>query len=198
MEQLFSQFAMPRGRLGQLVGWFMSKENREINKWTIDFLSIKNSDHILEIGFGSGKAMQYILEQKNSVRVTGIDPSEAMVLQALRKLNRRLIHSQVRLIEGYAEELPVLHQKVDKVLVINNITFWREPVNTLKNIHSQMNDGGKIALTIQPHEKGATDETSEIIGGQLSALLGQSGFTSIEIFIKPTKPNDTVCALGIK
>ncbi|MFB4168098.1 hypothetical protein [Virgibacillus sp. JSM 102003] len=82
--------------------------------------------------------------------------------------------------------------------MINNITFWCEPVTTLKNIRSQMNDGGKIALTIQPHEKGATDETSEIIGGQLSALLDQSGFTSIEIFIKPTKPNDTVCALGIK
>ncbi|MBP1950676.1 class I SAM-dependent methyltransferase [Virgibacillus litoralis] len=198
MEKLFSQFAMPRGRLGQLAGWFMSKENRGINKWTIDFLSIKNNDHILEIGFGSGKAMKYILEQKNLVEITGIDPSEAMVYQALRKLNKRLINSEVRLIEGYAEELPVLSQKVDKVLVINNITFWRDPVNTLKNIRGQMNDGGKIAVTIQPHEKGATDETSELIGGQLSVLLDQSGFTFIEIYIKPTKPNDTVCALGIK
>ncbi|SDR05724.1 Methyltransferase domain-containing protein [Virgibacillus subterraneus] len=198
MEQLFSQFAMPRGRVGQLVGWFMSKENREINKWTIDFLSIKNDDHILEIGFGSGKAIKYILEQKNSVTITGIDPSEAMVHQALRKSNKRLVNGQIRLIEGYVEEISALPQKVDKVLVINNITFWREPLNTLTKIRRQMNEGGKIAITIRPHEKGATDETSEIIGGQLTALLDQSGFTSIETFIKPTKPNDTVCSLGIK
>ncbi|WP_010529388.1 class I SAM-dependent methyltransferase [Lentibacillus jeotgali] len=198
MEKLFSQFAEPHGRTGQLVGWFMSKENKSINKWTIDFLDIQNDDHVLEIGFGSGKAMKYVLKQGNNLSITGVDPSNVMVYQALRRLNKRLIKGQIRLIEGTAESMPALPQKIDKVLVINNITFWEDPVGTLSHIRRQMNGGGKIALTIRPHEKGTSDETSELIGGQMSALLTHAGFRDVEFFLKPTKPNDTVCALGTK
>ncbi|SFE34979.1 Methyltransferase domain-containing protein [Lentibacillus persicus] len=198
MGTFFSQFAEPHGKTGYLAGWFMSKENKAINKWTIDFLGIQDDEHILEIGFGSGKAMKYVLEQGENLTITGMDPSGVMVYQALRQLNKRLINGQIRLIEGKAENMPHLPQKIDKVLVINNVTFWEAPVGTLENIRSQMNIGGKIALTIRPHEKGASDETSELIGGQLSALLTHAGFNDVEFFLKPTKPNDTVCALGTK
>lgn len=196
MNRLFSQFVRPHGRIGQFVGVFMSKENKEINKWTIEFLDVQDHDHILEIGFGSGKAMKYILKRRNAVMITGVDPSEVMVYQSLRKLNKHLINNQIQLIEGYSKDLPYLPQKVDKVLVVNNITFWEEPVETLRKIYIQMNAGGKVALTIGPHEKGATDETAELIGGQMAALLAYAGFSNIKFFIKPTKPNDTVCALG--
>lgn len=198
MKKLFAQFARPYGQLGKLAGWFMANENRKINKWTIDFLDIQTNDHILEIGFGPGKSLKYINNQANSINITGIDPSEAMVYQALRRLNKHLINGQICLREGYADEIPKLTRKVDKVLVINNITFWKNPVGTLEKIRQQMNEDGKIALTIKPHEKGATDETSELIGGQLSTLLDHAGFTNIEFFVKPTKPNNTVCVLGIK
>ncbi|WP_164671022.1 class I SAM-dependent methyltransferase [Virgibacillus doumboii] len=198
MEKLFSQFKQPQGKIGMFAGWFMSKENKAINKWTIDFLDIQDDDHVLEIGFGSGKAMKYMLEQREQLFITGLDPSEVMVYQALRRLNKHLINGQVCLMEAQADELPKLSQKIDKVLVINNITFWRNPVNMLMEIRKQMRYNGKIALTIQPHEKGATDETSELIGGQLTALLAHAGFTTIEFFIKPTTPNNTVCALGTK
>lgn len=198
MDKLFSQFAKPHGSIGRVAGWFMAKENKAINKWTIDFLDIQDGEHVLEIGFGSGKALKYILEQKASLSITGLDPSRVMVYQALRRLNKHLINSQIRLIEGYADDLPMLPGKLDKVLVINNVTFWQNPISTLAGIRKQMNEGGKIALTIRPHEKGATDETSELIGGQLSALLTNAGFKDIEFIIKPTNPCNTVCALGTK
>ncbi|MFC4559921.1 class I SAM-dependent methyltransferase [Virgibacillus kekensis] len=195
---MYSQFARPQGLPGWIAGWYMSRENREINKWTIDFLNVQDGEHVLEIGFGSGKALKYILQQADEVRLTGVDVSEVMVYQTLRRLNKHLINSEILLMEGQADKLPLLSQKVDKVLVINNVTFWETPVKTLRNIYSQMTEGGKIALTIRPHEKGATDDTSELIGGQLSALLAQAGFTNIEFFLKPTKPTNTVCALGTK
>ncbi|WP_174615720.1 class I SAM-dependent methyltransferase [Virgibacillus ihumii] len=198
MDNLFSQFAQPRGTAGRVAGWLMAKENRAINKWTIEFLHIQHGEHVLEIGFGSGKAMKYILEQKDDLILTGLDPSGVMVHQALRRLNKHLTNEQVRLVEGYAQDLPVFSKKLDKVLVINNVTFWENPVNTLGEIRSQMNKGGRIALTIKPHEKGATDETSNLIGGQLSALLANAGFGDVEFFIKLTNPCNTVCALGTK
>ncbi|GAA0597359.1 hypothetical protein GCM10009001_11920 [Virgibacillus siamensis] len=49
---------------GKVAYWLMAKENKAINKWTIDFPTIQHGEHVLEIGFGSGKAMKYILEQR--------------------------------------------------------------------------------------------------------------------------------------
>lgn len=198
MGKIYEQFAKPSGLPGRVAGWYMAKENREINKWTIDFLNVQDGEHILEVGFGSGKALKYILQQTNDVMLTGVDASEVMIHQALRRLNKRLINNEILLMEGPADDLPLLPKKVDKVLVINNVTFWKTPMQTLRNINGQMNKEGKIALTIRPHEKGATDDTSELIGGQLSALLVQAGFIDVEFFVKHTRPTDTVCALGTK
>ncbi|MEN1968355.1 class I SAM-dependent methyltransferase [Lentibacillus sp. N15] len=199
MHLLFSQFAKPTGLTGAFVGWFMAKENEQIICWTLDFLDIQDHDHIVEIGFGPGQAMkELLLGSKHHLSITGIDPSEVMVYQALRKLNKYMRHQyQVQLFEQGAEPFPKLSRKIDHVFAINNITFWKDPVSTLTKIKQQMNPGAKIALTLKPHEKGATDTTTELIGGQLKGLLTQTGFQEIAVFIHPTKPNDTVCAVGM-
>ncbi|MTW85673.1 methyltransferase domain-containing protein [Virgibacillus dakarensis] len=198
MKKLFSQFAKPTGATGKIFGLLMAKENKQINRWTIDFLDIKDHDHIVEIGFGSGQAMEEILGSGKHLYITGIDPSEVMVYQALRRLNKHLINGQIQFFERYADDFPKLSRKIDNVLAINNVSFWHKPVVTLTKIYKQMNHGGRIALTLRPHEKGATDETTNLIGGQLKSMLVKAGFSEIAIFIKPTKPNDTVCAVGRK
>ena len=92
--------------------------------------------------------MKDALEQRNNLSIIGVDPSDVMVYQALRRLNKRLINGQIRLIEGIAESMPALPQKADKVIVINNVPFRESPVETLKHIRREMNDGVKIALMI--------------------------------------------------
>lgn len=199
MQKLFSQFAKPTGVIGALVGSFMARENEQISRWTINFLGIEDHDHIVEIGFGSGYAMkELLLGTKQQLSITGFDPSETMVYQALRKLNKHITdQQQVQLFEQNADLFPNLQCRIDHVFAINNVTFWKNPVSTLKDIKRQMNPGGKIALTLRPHEKGSNDTTTELIGGQLKGLLTQAGFQQITIVIKPTQPNDTVCVLGI-
>ncbi|WP_188457009.1 class I SAM-dependent methyltransferase [Virgibacillus oceani] len=196
MKILFSQFSKPAGWIGKWFGWYMAKENKHINQWTINFLDIQEQDHIVEIGFGPGQAIMDMLKRHDTIYITGVDPSEAMVHQVLKKLNKRLTNGQIGIFQHNADEFPILHKKIDKVLAINNITFWKYPVKTLAKIRMQMNQNGKIAITLRPHERGATDQTTRLLGNQLKAILAKAGFREICIFIKKTNPNDTVCAVG--
>ena len=191
-----SQFSQPKGTLGKLAGWFMAKENKTLNQWTLSFLNIKENERVLEIGSGPGSAVKELLKYK-SCEVYAIDPSEAMVETTLRRLQKLRIDNQVCMIHGKASEVENMSLPFDKVYSINNMTYWENPVQTLQYLNKHMRPSGKIALTLCPHEEGATDETTDVLSGQLSSFLEKAGFRNIETFIKHTKPNNTVCAVGM-
>ncbi|MGP4062714.1 class I SAM-dependent methyltransferase [Halobacillus sp. H74] len=193
---LYEQFARPSGMVGKLAGLFMNKENERLNEWTLSFLSIERGDRVLEIGFGPGKALQKVVETEN-VFLYGTDPSEAMVETVLRKLHAKGKAKQVGVINGTARDLEAFSQPLDKVFSVNNLNLWEAPLETLVHLHSLLRKGGKIALTLCPHENGADDDTTVVIGGQLRALLVEAGFHEVQVHIKPTKPNDSVCAVGL-
>ncbi|MGP4076080.1 class I SAM-dependent methyltransferase [Halobacillus sp. K22] len=193
---LYEQFAKPEGWLGKITGWFMVKENEKRNEWTLSFLDIQNKDRVLEVGFGPADALKKIADKEGTV-LYGIDPSESMVETALRRLKNEKRPDQVCLMHGQAQVLEDFQQPLDKIYSINNISFWDTPVKTLSHLRSLLRPGGRIALTLSPHGRGTSDETTEVMGGQLRALLEEAGFNNIEVFIKPTFPNDTVCALGM-
>ncbi|UOQ44376.1 class I SAM-dependent methyltransferase [Halobacillus salinarum] len=193
---LGSQFSRPHGAAGKLAGWFMSKENEELNEWTLSFLNMKDNEHVLEVGFGPGSAIKQLLKS-NQVKVLAIDPSEAMVETTIRRLGKLPFLEQVCIVHGEAALIEQFNLTFDKVYSINNVTYWKNPVETLRFLKQHMKPNGRIALTLCPHEKGATDDTTEVLSGQLTSMLQKSGFRNIEAFVKPTKPNDTVCAVAM-
>ncbi|WP_079477119.1 class I SAM-dependent methyltransferase [Halobacillus salinus] len=191
----YEQFAEPKGIVGKAVGWFMTKENDMLNQWTLSFLDIQEDDRVLEIGFGAGEALCE-LSHRSGGRLFGIDPSESMVETSIRRLQRREQSCDVCLIQGEASTLHHFHETFDKIYAVNNVTYWKEPILTLRHLKTCLAKGGQIALTLCPHEKGAEDETTEVLGGQLHALLHKAGFSEIEVLIKHTKPNDSVCVVA--
>ncbi|MFD1019293.1 class I SAM-dependent methyltransferase [Thalassobacillus hwangdonensis] len=196
MKPLGEQFAKPEGWIGKGVGWFMNFENKELNRWTTSFLDIQPEDHILEIGFGPGRGIKHVLNTYHPCVFYGIDPSEPMVEAALKRLKSHR-DGQVCLMQGEAKELLHFNSKLDKVYAVNNITYWEEPIRILEHIRSMMSEGGRIAITLCPHEEGADDDTTEVLGGQIQSFLMKAGFQHVEIFKKHTDPNDTCCVVGI-
>ena len=53
--------AHPGGFVGMLAAWHMIHDNRDANYWTVGLLDIKPTDHVLEIGFGPGLAIQKVV-----------------------------------------------------------------------------------------------------------------------------------------
>ncbi|WJE16148.1 class I SAM-dependent methyltransferase [Halobacillus sp. ACCC02827] len=193
---LYEQFAKPEGWIGKLAGKYMERENEALNEWTIHFLTLEEGDRVLEIGFGSGGALKKALEVPG-IHLFGIDPSEAMVYTALRHLHKRESTADVCLYHGEASQVTTFTQPLDKVYAVNNSTYWEKPLETLLYLRGLMRRNGKIALTIRPHEDGAGDDTAELLGGQLQALLVKAGFQQVRIHLRDAKPNDAVCVTGM-
>ncbi|MBA2176765.1 methyltransferase domain-containing protein [Halobacillus locisalis] len=192
---LYEQFAKPAGLVGKAVGWFMNKENEELNQWTVSFLGVEEGDSVLEVGFGAGQTLCTIANRQEG-KVFGVDPSEVMVDTSIKRLQKRNSDCDICMIQGEASVLEGFREPLDKVYAINNVTYWDQPVATLTHLRSLLRKGGKIALTIRPHEDGAGDQTTEVLGDQLRALLANAGFKQIEVFIKSAHPNNAVCAVA--
>ena len=92
--------------------------------------------------------------------VIGVDQSEVMVRLARRR-NAAAVHSgRVDLRLGSVEALPDLGGALDKILSVNSMGFWPDPVARLSELRCRLRTGGVIAIASQPRCPGATHETS--------------------------------------
>ncbi|KGP71071.1 class I SAM-dependent DNA methyltransferase [Pontibacillus yanchengensis] len=198
MGLFVSQFTKPKGLIGKVVGWFMYRENAKISKWTLSFLNIQPNEHVLEIGFGPGYCIRKLSKNVEHILISGVDPSKAMVEQAKKRNEKGVKKGWIQLDNLKADELSSFSTPLDKVIAINNITYWENPVEVLKTIKENMNHEGKIAITLQPHEKGAMDDTTENASGQIQAFMEEAGFRHIRIHLRPGKPTKTACVVGMR
>jgi len=196
---LRGQFGHPRGVWGTVAGRLMARSpsNNERIDWTLELLNIQPADRILEIGFGPGVAIALACQLAPKGFVTGVDHSDVMVRQASRRNARALQEGRARLLVGSAASLPRFDAPFDKIFTINSIHFWHQPVHCLKQLRSALKPGGVIAVTVQPRSRGATHETTSLIGQDLLGHLDKAGFSDCRLEIKCIRPVSVACALGI-
>src|SRR5215471_14631554 len=80
---LLGMFGRPRGLLGRLGGMIMASTNRHYAEWAIESLDVQPHEHLLEIGFGPGVAVQLL--SGKAQYVAGVDASREMLQQATRR-----------------------------------------------------------------------------------------------------------------
>jgi ubiquinone/menaquinone biosynthesis C-methylase UbiE len=197
-EKIVKQFGKPTGFLGSIAGFIMEKRssNIERSEWGVSLLDIQPSDHVLEIGFGPGVAIQKMCDLVTDGIIYGIDHSELMVKKASDRNKDAILSGKVKLILASVSELPSFDHSIEKVLDINTFQFWNDPVNSLQEIKRMMKPHGIIAIVHQPRKPGATDQDSTDAGDQFSKYLEKAQFKNIRIEKKLMKPVSTVCVLG--
>lgn len=196
IKKFFLQFSKPEGLLGSFVGKLMAATGKEKNRWTISNLEIKEDDYILEIGFGPGVAVEMAAKIATKGKIVGVDYSSVMLKQATKRNKNAIIDKQVQLLQADANNLPTFDMKFDKVYSINSIIFWKDPIKTLKHVKSCMKDGGIIAITIHPYQKGDTEKVVKNFGANIRHYLSEAGFTDIQVEYKPIKPSHAVCVIA--
>ena len=189
-----SQFAKPTGLAGSIVGHLMALKNRHRSVWVFSLLDLKQTDRVLEIGFGSGAD---IARAKNTAAfVAGVDHSDVMVRQATRRNAKAIREGGVNLQLGSAVKLDFPDSHFDKVFAINSAQFWKEIAKPLNEIKRVLKPGGWLALAVQPRTKNATDETARQVGIGLSKALTAAGFEEVHCEFHQMQPVATVCVLG--
>lgn len=148
-RDIASQLSHPEGEDGLKVAGNMHVNNGAMIQRTIDLLGCRDHDTILEIGFGNGGYVPYVLSRAAGLRYYGADISDTMV-QIAQEMNKALAA------EGIAHftrvnglELPYADQFFDKVFTVNTLYFWEDPQVQLREIHRVLKAGGHLSIGIR-------------------------------------------------
>lgn len=180
---LSEQAAHPHGIGGRLIGRLWITETAAVNDAAIELLAPTHGEHILEIGFGPGRALGVI--SSRGATATGIDVSEAMVTLAGQR-NRGLIGSgTLRLCVSDGVTIPLAGDSVDAVMSVHNVYFWAEPRTTIHEIARALRPGGRVMLAFRGGEHplpGRLDPTiyRSVTTNDVVTWLADAGFTDVE------------------
>ncbi|WP_434778906.1 class I SAM-dependent methyltransferase [Neisseria sp. Ec49-e6-T10] len=147
LKTLAEQLRCPDGEGGVKLGNQMNISNLSVILNGIANVHIRDHDHILELGYGNGGLLGYILSLADDIRYTGLEVSPTMHQEAIA-LNQPYIDAglaQYQLYDGTS--LPFAPETFDKVLTVNTIYFWQEPLLLLDNIGKVLKKGGYLCLT---------------------------------------------------
>jgi trans-aconitate methyltransferase len=188
----YRQFHRPSGLLGSVAGWIMAHRPSNVarNRWTVDLLQVEERDHVLEIGFGPGLALEAVARRAPRGRVVGIDHSALMVRLARRR------NPGVDLRLGGIEHLAQLGETFDKVFSVNVLQFLRDRSGTLGLVRAALKPGGIAATTVQLRRPGATADDAGAFAQKLSEEMIQAGFRDVIVHRLDLKPVPAMCVLA--
>jgi ubiquinone/menaquinone biosynthesis C-methylase UbiE len=200
MRAMVRQFHRPRGFGGRAAGWVMANRgsNRKRNVWAVGLLDVQPDDRVLEIGFGPGVAVREVARRATRGTVIGVDHSDEMVRQARKRNAAAVRDGRVDLRLASAEHLPAFDTPFDKILAVNSLMFWDDPVERLEELLGLLHPGGRLAIAFQPRGPGSTDETAAQAGEDIAKQFGAAGFTDVHVETLDLQPTDAVCVLGVR
>lgn len=102
---------------------------------------------LLDIGCGTGQLLAALSQRHPDCRLTGLDPVEAMLSQA-----RRRVPASVVLLEGWADALPLADASQDQVLSCNMFHYLTDPERALAEIRRVLKPGGALVVTDWCHD----------------------------------------------
>ncbi len=127
--------------------------NAFLNQLVKDLLDVQPNDHILEIGFGTGKLLHELSGELKDGRIEGIDFSETMVRIATRRNRKRIQSGCVNLIEGSFDKKQFGVNSFDKVCCTNTVYFWPDLERMLTDIGEVIKQGGLLLLAFEDAEQ---------------------------------------------
>ena len=136
------QLANPEGTVGIEVAEYLNKNNREANARALALLDVQAASHVLEIGFGNGRAAPEVTRQAADVEYVGIDISPTMVDEANRFNAALVAAGRASFHLASAACMPFADASFDRILAIGVVHFWQDPLVQLREIHRVMRPGG--------------------------------------------------------
>ena len=181
------QSAHPRGLLGEVVACAMGYDTARVNRDALGYLHVEPGDAVLELGFGSGRALSQVAARAREGFVAGVDPSEIMVRHAKFRNGRYLRTGRMVLHLGEAAHIPYDDSRFDKAFAVHVLYFWHEPRGELREIHRVLRQGGLLLLGFRPKDDpAAVARSPESVYAlrslsEVEELLRETGWEGIRI-----------------
>jgi ubiquinone/menaquinone biosynthesis C-methylase UbiE len=200
------QIRKPSGILGKILGYIMAADHKALTKWTLEQLQIEKNDSVLDIGCGSGMAIEMINNIATKGYVVGIDYSPVMVRQAIKKNKLAVKAGKTKILQGNVSNLPFADASFDKICAIETFYFWPNPHKNLQEVKRVMKPGGIVAFAMEISKEGTN--SSAILdnaqrlgfpiysGQEMKSLLVTAGFINVSYEVIPEREKGWLCAVG--
>ncbi len=198
------QARKPSGLFGRLI---MSRVfdlgNAILNDFMAELLALQKDDHVLEIGFGTGKLINELAGQTGQGLIEGIDLSSTMVDMAKKRNRKYIAQGRVKIVLGDFDEVKYQDNDFDKVCCANTIYFWPDAEYSVRKIHRVLKPGGKLVLGFEDKaelEKRPLDPDVFRMydKNEVEQLLTGVGFSDVEIKSREIYSTIVHCAVAIK
>jgi trans-aconitate methyltransferase len=123
----------------------------------LNFLDVKQSDNVLDLGCGVGHITKKIREKTQGI-IVGVDPSSGMIEQAKKNLGGLGIKFEI----CCAEEI-AYRQQFDVIFCNSAFQWFKNPSLAIKNCYNALTHGGKIGIQA-PAKKRYGSTFTEAIG----------------------------------
>jgi len=199
------QARKPTGLFGRLVmSGIFDLGNAAINDFMKELLSLQENDHVLEIGFGTGKLITEMAKLVDKGLIEGIDLSKEMVALAEKKNKQYIAKGKVIIRQGDFEETPYNENSFDKICSSNTIYFWPDPDKYIKKILGILKPGGRLILAFEDRQQLERKPLSKNVfhfygQDEIKNLLNRNGFPGgINILSRDIKSQKYHCAVAVK
>lgn len=190
--------AHPDGFYGQVVSSYADMTFEAVNQWAVNLMALQPGESVLEVGFGSGRAIQAMAAIPGIGSIVGIDNSTLMVQQATALNEQAIREGKVRLLEADVCQLPDFGQKFDKIVAMNTSMYWPADKmgSILASLRSRLQPGGTLFIVFQRlferYERG--EQTPEIMG--YAKALAKAGYVSVNGTVQNIQDKPAAIAEG--
>jgi len=132
----------------RLAGWLLPGQFSQ--DWALEQLNVLPYQHLLEVGYGSGKMLQTVAKKLKIGFIAGIDHSVSMYQRALKR-NRRAVEDQLlQLHIGSLHQLPYPSHYFHTIYGTNIHLSWKDPAMEFLRLSSLLRTGGRLVTILQP------------------------------------------------
>ena len=198
------QARKPTGLFGRLImSRIFDQGNAILNDFMKELLALQEDDHVLEIGFGTGKLMSEMAGQTSRGLVEGIDLSSTMVDMAKKRNRKYIAKRRVKIVLGDFDKVEYRDNDFDKICSANTIYFWPDAEYSVRKIQRILKPGGKLVLGFEDKaqlEKRPLDPSVFNIydKNDVEQLLTGVGFSDVGIKSKEMNSAIVHCAIAVK
>lgn len=167
----------------------MNSGHAKMAEWGFEFLKLKETDTVLDIGCGGGANIAYMLKKCTKGMVKGIDYSEVSVEKS-RKVNADAIKSgNCDVVCASVMELPFETEQFDVITAFETVYFWPGLEEAFAQVYKVLKVGGTFLICNESCGKNQADEKwTKMIEGmviytaeQIKEYLEKAGFTDIKL-----------------
>jgi len=142
LKFIAGQLRKPSGDFAPQIAEKMGVGNKPLYDLTLESITFKDEDSILEIGFGSGTHFRELLSKANNLNLTGIDYSPEMTELATLNNKRYVESGQIELYTGNSNQLPFDDNSFNTLFCNMVIYFWENPEEHLNEIQRVLKPEG--------------------------------------------------------